>query len=149
MNDGAVLEGTGRDGGMLALWVLGASAVGFVLPNVVMAVLVGAAMTVVWALDLGRVPGTGVYLAACVACVTTYWAVLHAAMRTMRRFAEVPTVVWPALLAWPAIWLAVSVLMDPRGVLEPAPAALAAAGVLLAWLTSGRSRAPKGRSTHA
>lgn len=148
MNESAVLEGTGRDGGMLAVWVLGASVVGSVVPNVLLAVLMGAAMMVVWALDLGRVPGTGVYLAACVVCVAAYWAMLHAAIRMLRRFAEVPVVVWPALLVWPAIWVAVSMLMDPRSVLEPAPAVLGATGVLLALLTCRRPRETRRGSDH-
>lgn len=149
MNESAVLEGSGRDDGRLALWVLGASAFGSVIPNVLLAVVVGSAMMVVRALDLGRAPGTGVYLAACAACVAAYWTMLHMTIRTMRRFAEVPMVVWPALLVWPAVWIVTSVFLDPRGVLEPAPAVMGAAGVLLARLTGGRTHAVKDVTRHA
>lgn len=149
MNECVVFEDTRRTTGTLALWVLGASAVGSVVPNLVLALLAGAAMMVVWGLDLTRGPGTGVYLVACACCVVTYWAILHVVTRAIHRFAEVPRVVWPALLVWPVMWIAVSVFADPRGVLEPASAVVGTAGVLLAWFTSGRSRAARGGRRHA
>lgn len=139
----------GRNARALALWVLGASAVGSVVPNVLLAVFAGCAMTAISTLDLTRAPGVGVYLAACVVCMVAYWAMLHGAMLAMRRCTEVPSIVWPALLVWSAIWVAVSVFMDPRGVLEPASAVLGATGVLLAWVMSGRSHPRGSRSTHA
>lgn len=149
MNETAMLASSDRRVGELGFWVIGASAFGTVVPNLVLAVTVGVAMTVIWALDLTRGPGTGVYIVACVCDVLVYWGMLHGAVRALGRLAEVPWVVWPALLAWPAIWTAVSVLADPRGVLEPASALLGAVGVLLAWFTSGRSRHVQGVRDHA
>lgn len=149
MNESAVLTRTNGDTGALGLWLLGASAVGSVVPGVLLTAIGGGAIMIVWALDLTRGVGTGVYLIACVCCVAAYWAVLHGAMRTMSRLTDVPRVVWPALLVWPVIWIAVSVFADPRDVLEPASAVMGAAGVILAWFTSGRSRVARGRFEHA
>lgn len=149
MSESAMLASSDRSEGELAFWVFGASAFGTVVPNAVLAAVAGAAMMVIWALDLTRGPGTGVYIAACVCGAVTYWAMLHGAVRALRRLVEVPWAVWPALLAWPVIWIGVAVLADPRGVLEPAPALLGAAGVLLAWFTSGRSHHLRGVRDHA
>lgn len=140
MNDAVIRRGTDGNPPLSALaWAAGAGIAAFGVMSVLAAVGVGFGMFVVVTLDLGRGPGTAVYLAMMAVVVLAFATVVHFGLGLLCRSMPAPRAVWLGMAAYPAaMWVAE--LFDSADRFEPVFGTMAALGLAIAWFTRGRSR---------
>lgn len=141
MSEIAVAQTAPASWGRKLVWFLGAVVVGGVVPWVLVLLAIGAGMFVVAAMGFGEAWGVPTYLVLMALAALVYTGMIYGAIRLIRSRAEVPWLVWPALMAAPLVGLVLaSPLADPRDVLANPTVVPAVLGIAIAFVALGKRR---------
>ena len=141
MSEIAVAQTAPASWGRRLAWGLGSVVIGGFVPWMFALLAIGAGMLVVVTLGLDETYGAPTYLAFLVAAGLAYAGFIYGVIRLIGTRAEIPWLVWPALLVAPVLGLLLTgTLADPAGVLESPATIPSLLGIAVAFITLGKRR---------